>query len=96
MKLNYKLMRKNHVFGVQEIIVLVRIYNTLQFEGNYQPQNENKNRFRRLFLEKYNDKAVAQLECTTSQGNWYSRKYELFITSGYHMRCDNYYVIIDK
>ena len=96
MHLNYKWMKKSHDFTIQEMINLIRVYNTLQFEVNFEPNNKDKNDFRKLFLEKYNDRAAAQLECVSSQGNWYSPKYKLFITTGYHMRCDNYYVIFNK
>ena len=92
-KEKYKLIKKDYYASITEMITLVRVYNTLQFERNYHHNNKYRNLFRGRFKAAYIDKAVVLLECKPSQGNWYSKKYDLFITSGYHMKCDNYYFL---
>jgi len=90
---NIRIMKKGMQITIPQMILLVRVYNTLQFSIYYQPDNKRKNKFRKLFDRKYSDQAVTLLECKPVQGNWYSEKYHLFITAGYHMRCDNYFVL---
>lgn len=92
-KEKYKLIKRGYDTNVTEMISLVRVYNTLQFERNYHHTSKYRSLFKSKFKEVYIDKAVALLECKPSQGNWYSKKYDLFITSGYRMKCDNYFFI---
>jgi len=89
----YKLIKKDYDASINEMIILVRIYNTLQFARSYKYSSKFRNLYKDRFKEVYIDKAVGLLECQPSQGNWYSKKYDLFITSGYHMKCDNYYFL---
>lgn len=92
-KFNSRKMKKNSKFKTDQMILLIRIYNTLHFSKYFDEQNETKNNFRKLFSERYIDTAIALLECKPLQGNWYSQRYQLYIESGYHMRCDNYFIL---
>ncbi len=92
-KVHNRKMKNNFNFNVDQMVKLVRIYNTLHFLKYYDSLNIRKNNFRKLFDERYVDKAIAILECKPMQGNWYSEKYHLYITSGYRMRCDNYFIL---
>jgi hypothetical protein len=92
----HALMRKNEKFTIQQVLSLVRIYNTLHMVDVAKAASDKT--FPKKFIMRFERdylKAVAeQLEYTYGKGmTMYSPKYDLFIGAASNYRCKDYYTI---
>ena len=76
----YDLMKESKDIGVDTMIDICRVYNTLGFEGLESKETSLYKDFSKLFFDEYMDRAVKMLEATLSRGmGYYSKKYNIDI-----------------
>lgn len=87
-----KVMDTNGSLNTIDLIVIVRIYNTL-IERNLKDEKGIYQKFSRLFSAKYIEIAANNLEATVTKGMcYYSKKYDLYIGGKPHQ--NSMYIII--
>jgi hypothetical protein len=93
LKSSYSYIKNKMTIDEPKMINLIRVYNTLHLEANNRFDKGIGHYFLVEFRDVYIDKAMELISFKPYKDSWYSEKYDLFITSGYQMKCHNYYHI---
>jgi len=93
LKSSFSLIKTGKDPSEKEMIDLIRVYNTLHFERNNEFDKGIGRKYLVRFRDVYIDKALELMDFKPYKGSWYSEKYDLFISSGYQMKCHNFYFI---
>jgi hypothetical protein len=86
-------MNSINTLSIEQVLVLIKIYNTLHFDTVASKEIAFAKEFRQVFFKTFLPKVAQRLEIISSNGmTLYSSKYDIYIGESLMNRCNDFYV----